>query len=154
MMRRDRRDRVLVVAIPIAAGALYPPVLVFLAQVAAGRGVGASLGGTLAAYASRQLNLGLLSLIGLIPFAALAASLRRMLEKRTLAQAAIPGGLGVAGALLVLLPVHWSFWPQYYGNGYPGFPHGLELIIAPFTAVLAMLAGLLAGWLILRLQAR
>ena len=150
MMRREAQQRLLCLAIPIAAGALFPPLLVLLAQLEAGRGAIASLAGTLAAYSSRQLNLGLLSLIGLIPFVALSGSLRRLVDKHGAARTAIPGALGLAGALIVLVPVHWSFWRQFYRSGYMGFPHGLELLVAPFTAVLAMLLGLLAGWLILR----
>lgn len=58
--------------------------------------------------------------------------------------------LGGGGAILIVLTwAHFEFWPNYLpGVEYPGFPHGLELVIAPlYFAPVAMVAGAFLGWL-------
>lgn len=55
-----------------------------------------------------------------------------------------------SGLFLVLAVLFWAnltAWPLYMpGRAFPGFPHGLELVIAPlFFAPVAALAGWLIG---------
>ncbi len=55
---------------------------------------------------------------------------------------------GLFPVILVLTWVNFQFWPLFLPNmTYPGFPHGLELIIGPVIfAPISMLPGIGIGW--------
>ena len=59
----------------------------------------------------------------------------------------IAGWSGLTPSLLLLVWANAEAWPLYLpGRAFPGFPHGLELIIVPlFFVPVAMVFGTVAG---------
>jgi hypothetical protein len=92
-------------------------------------------------------NLLLVGLPGIIPFLLLAtvAAVMRLRKRDPASRAAAVGGGAAIG--LTLIWANASYWPMFLpGASYPGWPHGLEMIIAPlFFAPVAMLFGVLLG---------
>lgn len=59
---------------------------------------------------------------------------------------------GLACIVLILLWVNFSYWPKFFPSRVaPMWPHGMEFVIGPlFFAPVAMIPGILAGWLLTR----
>ena len=107
------------------------------------------------AQASGRPNLltsGLLAQIPMVVFlGALALLQKRDPDGRWLSIAA---WAGLAPSLALLVWANVEVWPLFLpGRTFPGFPHGIELIIVPlFFVPVAMVAGLLVGALVGRLK--
>lgn len=141
-----------------ALAAFAVPLLVFFAVGVAegmgGSGAGAALIEQL--DAPRQ-NLRATAIFGVLPVVLLAVVLgvHRWLRPASLARPALALG-GLLPVLAILVWVNLEFWPSFLPSRvYPGFPHGLELVIGPlFFAPIAMAVGLLVGWLVYRSRSR
>jgi len=92
----------------------------------------------------------MVTLLGLAPFVVLSMSLASYMKTNSTKKALLPLAGGMAGTLAMVIPVHVSFWPRFFEEGYLGFPHGLELLTAPFTAVLPMGIGFGIGWVLVK----
>lgn len=98
-------------------------------------------------------NLMATALLGLAPIALFTGVLRllrrRDPEGRWLG---VAGWSGLAPALVILIWANSEVWPLYMpGRSFPGFPHGLELVIgAIFFVPIALVLGGLAGALMAR----
>ena len=132
------------------AALLTPSVMFFAVGLANGMGLGGTLEATVAQFGTKRLNLGVTSLLGLIPclVLALAAWLhRRFGGDQALRQAMILGG-GVV-LLLVLVWANLEYWPDYLPHRQaPSWPHGMELVIGPmFFAPVGVLGGMVVAWI-------
>lgn len=124
--------------------ALTPPLVLTLCLLNAGYSPGATLSLLLEQSVSARRNLWLVGLPALLPFALLAILLaiyRRWRGPEGSIELALGGGLSI---VILLLWANASFWPLFMpGREYPGFPHGLEMVIVPiFFAPIGMLVGL------------
>lgn len=137
-------------------GALVIPPLVFLmVALVEGMGVGAAGAALVAQYTASQLNLLILGILGLLPVLLLVLILwvHRKLAPASLARPAMALG-GLLPVLLILIWANWDYWPRFLpSQTYPGFPHGMGLVIAPFFfAPIGVAVGTLVGWLVSRMQ--
>lgn len=128
---------------------LLVPVVVYLAvAVASGLSPGEAVGAFRAQFTGRP-NLMATALLGLAPIALFAGVLRllrrRDPEGRWLGMV---GWSGLAPALVVLIWANVEVWPLYMpGRAFPGFPHGLELVIGAivFVPIALILGGIVGG---------
>lgn len=104
-------------------------------------------------YLVAKRNPLLSSLLCIFPFLLLALLLfimgRRKVNER------LRGLLSLTGASTIfvcMFAVNLMYWPNFLpGKSYPGFPHGLELVIVPiFFAPVAMFVTVFIAWLIKR----
>ncbi|MEE4184913.1 MAG: hypothetical protein V2J12_04005 [Gammaproteobacteria bacterium] len=112
---------------------------------------GDALGSLAAQYLQTRRNPALTAVLAGFPFLLLALVLWFARRRRATADACRHIALGGGSAiLLVMLWANLEYWPNFLpGVDYPGFPHGLELVIAPLHfAPFAMAAGAMIGWLI------
>ncbi len=97
-------------------------------------------------YISRRQNLLVCGLLGLFPLALMGCTLwahRRFGGDQSFRPALLMGGF--IPIILILLWANIEYWPDFLPSRvYPGFPHGLELMLAPiFFAPVGMLLGML-----------
>lgn len=123
------------------------PFVVFLAAgLAAGMAPGAALGALAEQCAQPRQNPLITALTGWIPAAALLVVLRLTRRAGPAASRAMARG-GLVAIVAVLVWANLEFWPKFLPSRvYPGFPHGLELVMGPVIfAPVAMVLGMLAG---------
>jgi len=122
------------------------PFLVFCACLLLnGIGVVETLQLTVQQMQAERRNLFLVGLPGVFPFLLLAL-LIFVLRRRSGFTASRAVALAGGGAIVLMLVwANASFWPVFLpGTAYPGWPHGLEMVIVPvFFAPIAMLFGAL-----------
>ena len=129
-----------------AMAVLIPPLVFLAAGVQHGMAAGDIASALVDQFGARRQNLTVVCLLGLVPLGVLSVVLwlaRRLRWHRlTGTQAAAAGVLPV---LLVLAWANIEFWPVFLPERvYPGFPHGLELVLGPgFYAPIALCLGLM-----------
>lgn len=130
---------------------LLPTAIFTLCALAAGLSPAETWMATLEQLAAPRQNLLVCGALGLFPVALLFSVLwlhRRFggAEKTRLGMA----WSGLAAILVVLTWANRQFWPHFLpSRTYPGFPHGLELVLGPLLfAPITMILGLLTAWLI------
>ncbi len=133
---------------PVALLATFlVPFLVFLA---AGLGHGMSPVAAFGALADQctqpRLNPLITALSGWIPVMVLLLALRITRRAGPAASSAMARG-GLVAIVAVLVWANLEFWPEFLPSRvYPGFPHGLELVMGPvIVAPVGMALGMLAG---------
>lgn len=128
----------------LAGPLLVPPLVFGGVALASGMGTGGAWATLVEQFAAGQRNLFVVSALGLFPVLLLLAVLR--LGRRYDPDGAWRRAGGWSALVVILLVLAWAnleFWPLFLPERvYPGFPHGLELVIAP--ALFAPLAGALA----------
>lgn len=136
----------------VGTALLVPPFAFLLIALMEGMGVGGSLSAMIEQYQTDRLNLGVLGLTGVIPFALLVVVLA--IVKRFAGPDHLRGIATGAGTIIALLLVwsHWTFWPGFLPDRvYPGWPHGIEFVIVPlFFAPVGALFGGIAGFFVSR----
>lgn len=120
---------------------LLPALVLGICLLAAGHSAMEMLQALLAQLLAKRRNLLLVGLPAVVPFALLALVLLIYRRWRGIAgswQLAFAGSLAI---IVLLLWANASFWPLYLpGRSYPGWPHGLEMVIVPlFFAPIGML---------------
>ncbi len=131
---------------------LIPPAVYAFVALRSGLSV-AEAGSALVAQIGGRPNLGATALLGLAPILLFTIVLRllrrRDPEGRWLGAA---GWWGLVPALLILAWANWEVWPLHMpGRAFPGWPHGLELVIGPiFFVPVALVLGAVAGSLVAR----
>lgn len=126
---------------------LIPPITYLAVALGAGLGPAEAVRAMVAQIGGRP-NLiapAVLALLPLLVYIGLLVLLRRR----------DPGGrwlpraawMGLVPALLLLLWANATVWPLYLpGRAFPGWPHGIELVIVPlFFVPVALLVGLAVG---------
>lgn len=135
--------------------AAVPPFVFVVCALLAGMGVDGALDATVAQYRVDRLNLLMLGVLGVIPFALLTAALlafRRFGAKEPVAAMAVGGWTIVT---LLLLWAHGSYWPSFLPDRVaPMWPHGIEFVIVPlFFAPVGAAVGMVVGGLVHRFGA-
>lgn len=130
---------------------LIPPLTSLLVALGSEMAPAESVSALFELYREKRQNLLVVGALGLFPLMLLSLAL--WLHRRFGGDAALQPWLVASGAtpiLLVLIWANFEFWPDFLpGRIYPGFPHGLELAIGPVIfAPVAMIVGLLMGWLL------
>jgi len=120
---------------------LIPVVVLGICLLAAGYSPVETLQGLLAQLQAERRNLLVVGLPALLPFALLALVLliyRRWRGPSGCWQVALAGSVAI---VTMLVWANASFWPLFLpGRSYPGWPHGLEMVIVPlFFAPVGML---------------
>lgn len=129
-----------------------PPAAFFLTGLTKGMGVGGALSVLVEQYSTERQNLWMISVLGVFPFVLLTiplAGYRRIKGPAGLAPMALAGTIAIAA---VLVWANLTYWSSYLpSRQFLMWPHGLELVIGPlFFAPVAMLAGVVLGWLVHR----
>lgn len=141
-----------ILGIGLAIALLVPPGVFLLVALLSGMGVGGGGAAMIEQYGTDRLNLGVLGLTGVIPFALLVVVLA--IVKRFAGPMHIRGIATGSTAIIALLLVwaHWTFWPDFLPERvYPGWPHGIEFVIVPlFFAPIGAVFGGLAGFFVSR----
>lgn len=140
----------------VALAVAGPFLVAALVFVGVGLATGMGPGGVWTALAElstgRRHNPFLAATVGLVPVLLLLAALA--LGPRwwpTAGWGPAAAWSGLAAILLVLAWAHVQFWPLFLPDRvYPGFPHGLELVIAPLlfappAAAVGVAMGLMLG---------
>lgn len=123
------------------------PFLVFLAAGLAGGMSPAAVVGALADQCTQpRQNPLITALSGWVPVVVLLLALRITRRAGPAASRAMARG-GLVAIVAVLAWANFEFWPKFLPSRvYPGFPHGLELVMGPVIfAPIAMALGMLAG---------
>ncbi len=141
-------------ALGVVIALAIPPTVFLAVALQAGLTPGETLSALAEQYRASRQNLLIVGLPGLFPIALLAAVC--WLVGRFVPRAPPRSALAFGGLLPILavsLWAHLKFWPLFLpARTYPGFPHGLELIIGPLIfAPILMLGGLLVAGLVTRL---
>ena len=130
---------------------LVPATAYLLTYTVSDAHTGDAFASLIAQYQQSKRNPILTALLALFPFLLLALGLfiakKRGVNEPRRSAICLGGGLAIAG---VMLWANLIYWPNFLPDvPYPGFPHGLELVIAPlFFAPVAMLIGILLGRLL------
>ncbi|MEX1256729.1 MAG: hypothetical protein WEG36_03820 [Gemmatimonadota bacterium] len=137
----------------LLAPVLLPAVVYFVAAFASGLGPVGSVEALLEQSFGGRPSPVTTGLLGLFPALLLLGGIflaRRLWPQAEWIQAAGWGGLGAL--LIVLAWANFEVWPLFLpGRSFPGFPHGIELVIGPLifgpVAILvgAAFLGILAG---------
>jgi len=135
-----------------AAALLIPPLTFCIAGLGGGMAVGEVVAACTEQFFTPRQNLGVAAGLGLFPV--MLTALLLWIGHRAGWVWASDLNVAVAALMPVLLVLAWAnfeFWPTFLPDRvYPGFPHGLELVLGPlFYAPAAMLIGLVAGAMIL-----
>lgn len=111
---------------------------------------GNALGSLTAKYMQMKRNPLLTAALACFPYLLLAIVVffvrRRGAITSTCLHIVLGGGFAI---LILMLWANLEYWPNFLpGVDYPGFPHGLELVIAPLHfGPFAMAIGATIGWL-------
>ena len=139
------------VLVALAAPLLVPVVVFTTVALSSGMGVGGALQALVEQSSGRRQNPVTVGVLGLFPVLLLLAGLW-VAGKRGLGPDRYRGAAwgGLAAILLVLVWVNAQFWGLFLPDRvYPGFPHGLELVIGPvFFAPVALVVGAIFGALL------
>jgi hypothetical protein len=130
---------------------LVPPAGYLVSYGLSDQHSGAALGSLAAQYLQTRRNPAATAVLACFPFFLLALVLWLARRRRVTPDACWHIALGGGTAILVvMLWANLEYWPNFLpGVDYPGFPHGLELVIAPLHfAPFAMAAGATLGWLL------
>lgn len=138
------------IAIALVAPIALPALTYLLVAMLDGHGVGGSVSALLAQVRDGRPNPLISGVLGLLPVLLLVLGMwigRRFDPEGDRVGAA--GWWGLAGILVVLIWANLTAWPLYLpGRPFPGFPHGLELVIGPlFFAPVAAMVGVAIGWI-------
>ncbi len=133
---------------------LTPALVLTLCLLFNGFSVGETSSQLLAQMQADRRNLLLVGLPAVVPFALLALVLVIYRRWRGCAGSSTVAAAGAAGIMVMLVWANASFWPLFLpGRSYPGWPHGLEMVIVPlFFAPISMLIAVAIGIMLLRWQ--
>jgi len=103
---------------------------------------------------ARKMNLVVCGALGLVPIILLAVG--HWIAKRRRVEESVRIVLVCGGLIPVLAVLVWAnleYWPRFLpSRTYPGFPHGLELIIGPgMFAPIGAAAGMVIAWVITKI---
>ena len=148
-MPRPPRPAFVVIALVVP---IVLPALVYVTvALMDGIGVGGAFAALIAQIRDGRPNPAISGILGLLPVGILLAGTwaggRLHSDGR---RVAIAGWCGLGAIVLVLVWANFMVWPLFLpGRAFPGFPHGIELVIAPiFFAPIAMAVGGGIGWML------
>ena len=129
---------------------LLPALVLGICLLAAGHSAMETLQALLTQLQAERRNLLVVGLPAVVPFALLALVLviyRRWRGVAGSRQVAFAGSLAI---IVLLLWANATFWPLYLpGRSFPGWPHGLEMVIVPlFFAPIGMLVAVAIAMLL------
>jgi len=152
-----KKKGVLGVFAPIVLVLAIPPLVYFVVALWTGLSFGETASAMVEQYQEQRQNLFVVGVLGLVPLGVVAVVL--WLHKRFGGNQGARSLMKLGGLVLVYAVLIWAnfeYWPDFLPSRvYPGFPHGLELVIGPlFFAPVAAGVGLFAGWLVGREKGR
>ncbi|MEM0911612.1 MAG: hypothetical protein AAGJ37_11585 [Pseudomonadota bacterium] len=132
---------------------LTSPLAYLISYILSEQHNGHAISSLIAQYQQMKRNPFFTSLLSVFPFILLAVLVVIAQKRKTSAEKCYV--VMVCGALAIFVIMFWInlvYWPNFLPDvPYPGFPHGLELVIAPlFFAPVGMLIGVLCGWFIVK----
>lgn len=154
-MPRKSRMRFLFAA--LVAPLVLPALVYCVVALGAGLGVFGTLEALVNQATGQRQNILASSLLGLAPALLLLVIIRvaRWIDPQDSWRLAAGWG-GLVGILLVLAWANFEVWPLFLpGRGYPGWPHGIELVIAPlfFAPVVMAVSAVAAALVAMRMNA-
>ena len=148
-MKASKKQRLILVVIPLVIGLIVPSLIIFYLEVFIGH-----IAPLVAAedVMKRQFsegdNLFLLAAIGLIPFAALSVICAAAASRLTPSRLACLGVGGLTGILSLMVPAHVTIWYPLYGPGHMSSTAVIAFLFIPFYCLGTLAGGLLVGWLV------
>lgn len=139
------------VALALVVPIVLPAVTYVVVGLMDGLGVGGAVSALVAQIGDGRPNPLIAGILGLLPMGLLLLGVWVGGRLHAAGHRVVAAGWGGFGAiLLVLVWVNLMAWPLYLpGRSFPGFPHGLELVIGPiFFAPVAMVVGAGIGWVV------
>ena len=138
------------IAVALVAPIILPTFAYLVVAMLGGHGVREAVSALVAQIRDGRPNPLITGILGLLPVLLLLLGMwigRRFDPGGRRIAASGWGGLG--GILVVLAWANFTVWPLYLpGRPFPGFPHGLELVIGPiFFAPVAAVLGVGIGWI-------
>ena len=120
---------------------LLPGLVLTLCVLGNGFGVAETAQHLLAQVQTERRNPLVVGLPAVVPFALLALVLAIYRRWRGTAGSKMVAAFGILVIVVLLIWANASFWPLFLpGRSYPGWPHGLEMVIVPiFFAPVGML---------------
>lgn len=131
---------------------LTPVLVLTLCLLFNGFSVGETISQLIAQMQADRRNLLLVGLPAVVPFALLALVLVIYRRWRGCEGSNTVATAGAGGIVVMLIWANASFWPLFLpGRSYPGWPHGLEMVIVPlFFAPISMLVAVFIALLWVR----
>ena len=139
-------------AVSVLAALIIPPLIFLACLLMADFSLSPAWNAVVDQYGQTRQNPFLISVLGYLPvlLLALVVALIRWRKGHSIATyMATTGGLAIT---FILVWTNFEFWPNFLpGKTYPGFPHGLEIVIGSiFFAPAAMILALLVTGIYLR----
>jgi len=134
--RPKRRPRAGFVATALIVPFVIPFVVYLTVALASGLGFGEATAATWAQVRGRPslLTSGLLAMIPMVLFLGAVALLKKRDEEGRWLN--IAAWFGLTPSIVLLVWANAEVWPSFLpGRPFPGFPHGIELIIVPLFFV-------------------
>ena len=100
------------------------------------------------AVTRKNLNLVMITVLGMAPFLLLTGSLWLYLRKTDTFRGLFLLMGGVLGIWVITIPSHLEYWPSHLRGATLGWPHGLEFVLAPILSVPVMGVGAVIGWVL------
>lgn len=131
---------------------LLPAMVLSVCLFVAGYGPGETLEFLLTQAQAERRNLLVVGLPAVVPFALLAIVLLIYRRWRGPQGSNMVAAFGVLAIVLLLIWANAIFWPLFLpGRSYPGWPHGLEMVIVPiFFAPVGMLVAVAIAMILQR----
>ncbi len=128
---------------------LVSPIAYLISYALSEQHAGDAISTLLTQYYQVKRNPLITSLLSLFPFLLLAIIQGIAQKRKTHVKTCT--AMVTGGSLAIFVLMMWAnltYWPNFLPEvQYPGFPHGLELVIVPlFFAPIGMLLGVLLGW--------
>ncbi len=148
MKNTSKEDNEIKAVIPIAVGVLLPFLVPMIVRVLADKTD--SIHHITSDWLKFFVMLFVIMLVCIFPFIlqTVLLFLFRKRSKRTFNCLLICGLIGV---LSLMIPLHYTYWGETYGNGRPSSTSGIVFIVAPIYCTISGIIGFLFGLLLSRI---
>ena len=134
-----------------------PPLIYIYTLLVNGFGIADSFQALINQYGQTRRNPLLMAILGIFPFLlqAIVIAVIRLRVRRKHGDLFATENLAWGGSAMIAIVLIWAyveFWPNFLpGKQYPGFPHGLEVVIASlFFAPVGAAIGMIITYLLMK----